>query len=728
MIASYDPNESFTENPSGDFYFTEDGPRPNLFRDSKSPEFSNTRTDSEFDFSCEATDVQLIDLETFEDYPIFEEEKENLKKVYDYMMSRKKERKKNAGKDMTQSHLTLSVLSFVLFLDFLYLDVNMLRLKLFTNYYEYYVITFLFSFLFIQALHYGISNIIYFTGILYAFVYIYTLTRNIVIVQNDRNKPDVNETGWFYFIIGLFTLIVVITLFHKYLMPFVQKYILSRITALRYTTKKVVSKTTQQTKYEFENGKIIFMIKQLDQHNLNKMSGFGTWVDNSFHGEHLDGYFDLGIPVGPFKSVESKTPNIFKSIRIIFASNAGGKLFIEKTKLGYGVASVECCVSGEFYMNYPLVNYIQEKVECSCPKRMCFCVDQIIKKHLYFHLDENAPVTAINVFVDQNEKCLYLPGYSTKDQKKRKEVVVTVNKSKSALSVDSHWISLAESISEGNIEALLFIHGLDHTLYDALRRMGQMLALGNFPQHIVPFVFNWPSSQNAACYYCAANNACDRNQHRDFYNFLKSLENAGVKRIHIMCHSLGSKFFMQSYLLVQTLFEKVEKKRNESNSEVSENDDEKSVERDTQRMKFANLILLNSDYEVDTFVDDYNELKERCEHVTIYADQRDSALSVSNFLTKKNRLGANITPLMSNGVVLENIDIIDTSELDRNINEARHGFFNINKVMIDDIFDIVVNSKKAENRVTRLLKVNGIYRFSLLPSFSQMRFSSVEKK
>ncbi|EKE42709.1 hypothetical protein ENUP19_0339G0008 [Entamoeba nuttalli] len=684
--------------------------------------------------SLDFNDVQVLDIEVYEDYPIFEEEKDSLIKLYHYMMKRKALRKKNVNKDQSKSQLTSTTLSLILFLDFLHLYINMVRLNLFSGFYEYYVLVFLFSFLLMISMHYSNPILIYLFTLLYIFIYCYTLISNILITGTDESSNKNQSKRWYGFIVPLIFVLFLGVIFYMWIYPLLYKLVSSLLKS-RFSIRKIVSKKTQKTKYEFDHGKYLFMINEFDQNNLNRTSGFGTWIDNSFHGERLEGYFDNAIPVGPFHSVESKTPNIFKSIRIIFASNSGGKLFIEKTKLGYGVASVECCVSGTFYKHYPLVHYIAEKKECNCRKRECFCITNILKNHLYFHLEENKPVSNISVMVDQKENCLFIPGYYSKHAKKRKEVTITVKdfNNEKTLEVDSHWIKRCGSVAEGNIEVLLFIHGLDHTLYDALRRMGQMLALGNFPQHILPLVFNWPSSQNAACYYCAANNACDRNQHRDFFNFLKSLQNAGVKRIHIMCHSLGSKFFMQSYLLVQSLFKKVSKSSTRystygTSSDISEGELNEDIEQGNIKMEFANLILLNSDYEVETFVEDYNELKERCEHITIYADQRDSALHVSNFLTKKERLGARTTPLEYNGEVLDKIDIIDTSELDRNINEARHGFFNINKMMIDDLFDIIVNSKPASSRVTRLVNINGTYRFSLLPSFSQMRFSQVEQK
>jgi hypothetical protein len=36
------------------------------------------------------------------------------------------------------------------------------------------------------------------------------------------------------------------------------------------------------------------------------------------------------------------------------------------------------------------------------------------------------------------------------------------------------------------------------------------------------------------------------------------------------------------------------------------------------------------------------------------------------------------------------VDIIDTGDLDSNVNGQFHGYFNINRVMVDDLYDLIV--------------------------------------
>jgi esterase/lipase superfamily enzyme len=58
-------------------------------------------------------------------------------------------------------------------------------------------------------------------------------------------------------------------------------------------------------------------------------------------------------------------------------------------------------------------------------------------------------------------------------------------------------------------------------------------------------------------------------------------------------------------------------------------------------LELQNLILLNPDYEVDTFRSDHEELAQYCPAITVYADSRDVALKLAFRLNQKKSLGRN---------------------------------------------------------------------------------------
>lgn len=53
-------------------------------------------------------------------------------------------------------------------------------------------------------------------------------------------------------------------------------------------------------------------------------------MDTSYQGELLTGYWEQGIPVGPFESMENDTRSLLVNLRIIFGTNGGGKWWLDR--------------------------------------------------------------------------------------------------------------------------------------------------------------------------------------------------------------------------------------------------------------------------------------------------------------------------------------------------------------------------------------------------------------
>lgn len=421
-----------------------------------------------------------------------------------------------------------------------------------------------------------------------------------------------------------------------------------------------------------------------------KPDGVGTWVDSSYHGEYLTGYFKNGIPIGPFESIESETRSILVNLRIIFATNCSGRLWLTRKPLQYGVASIEACISGSFYKNYPLVRMLSEPKVCSCEDR-CTCIKDMIKRKLYKHIDDDKKVQTISISIDKQTKSLNIPGHRPV-KKRNREVKVRLKKSnidsQFSLTLDKGWVT------RGSNEGVLFIHGIYHSLDDSLKRFGQFLALGHFPSSFKPFVFNWPSSSNPLLYYQAKELAYDPENHRDLRRFLLSIKNSGIESLSVMCHSMGTRVLLGAFSVIKDIFQE--------KYEVVDSDDGETFLRPsemkshTQRdfkaygMEFRNLILLNPDYELENFVQEYEILSRYCNSITIYADNRDVALKLSMRLNRKMKLGIHTLPIHDDEGNMLDVDIIDTGDLDGNMNSQFHGYFNINRAMIDDLRELIV--------------------------------------
>eukprot|EP01114_Cavostelium_apophysatum_P013880 TRINITY_DN3461_c0_g1_i1.p1 TRINITY_DN3461_c0_g1~~TRINITY_DN3461_c0_g1_i1.p1 ORF type:complete len:706 (+),score=141.48 TRINITY_DN3461_c0_g1_i1:202-2319(+) len=461
-----------------------------------------------------------------------------------------------------------------------------------------------------------------------------------------------------------------------------------------------------------------------------KPDGNGIWIDTSQQGEFLQGLWANGVPVGPFVSLENGTKSMLVNLRIPFATNAGGRFWTERIGLHYGVASVESCVSGKFIKGYPKVEFILPSSRCFC-KKHCVCVSELTAKTVYRHIDDDKLLKSVHVSIDKRN--IAVSGFKSV-KKKQDKITITMQKKgrESQLILDEDWISSDTS------EGLLYIHGYDHNLKDSLKRFGQFLALGHFPPHIKPFVFNWPSSSNPLFYWCAHSVASDNDVHRDLKKFIRGMKKAGIKHLHIMCHSMGVRFLLRSFPMLRDLFslrltspnssfhEDLHMHGSELISPIASPHGSMRISEDSiggrtykanpDGIELINLVLLNPDYELETFKNDYIELQPYCNKITIYADHRDAAIRLAFQMTSKLSLGNNINPLVDSRGRFLDIDLIDTSDLDRNTSSSFHSFFNVNRLMVDDLWELIVTGKRAEERSSRLKRWGQVYRFTILPS------------
>lgn len=285
-----------------------------------------------------------------------------------------------------------------------------------------------------------------------------------------------------------------------------------------------------------------------------------------------------------------------------------------------------------------------------------------------------------------------------------------------SLRVDDRWIPTTSK------EGLLFVHGIYHDLDDALKRFGHFLAMGHFPATIKPFVFNWPSSSNPLMYSYAKDNAAKGVHHTAFLHFLQSIRNSGITTLSIMCHSMGTRFLLHAFPIIKGLFKKKVVYDMMSDIDVNTLENPATIARPTSvphwegdGIAIPNLILLNPDYEVDSFRSYYQELSTYCKTITVYADNRDGALRLAHRLNSQASLGANVKPLYDEHGALLDIDIIDTGELDSNVSSSRHGFFNVSRICVDDLRDLIINANRAEDRSSRLKPYRSVYRFIVVP-------------
>ncbi|KAA8490965.1 hypothetical protein FVE85_9857 [Porphyridium purpureum] len=141
--------------------------------------------------------------------------------------------------------------------------------------------------------------------------------------------------------------------------------------------------------------------------------GLGEWIDTNPAGENLFGYFDRGIPVGPFRSNENSTHTrtSFVNLRIVFMDDNDVKDALKFVTPVFGVASVECVVSGEQLLGWPKVGVIQDAQTCRCgAAASCGCIQRMFDD-FYRHLDDTKRNTTISVSINDSWNGVEVSGY-----------------------------------------------------------------------------------------------------------------------------------------------------------------------------------------------------------------------------------------------------------------------------------------------------------------------------
>ncbi|KAK9173364.1 Alpha/beta hydrolase family protein [Cryptosporidium meleagridis] len=203
-------------------------------------------------------------------------------------------------------------------------------------------------------------------------------------------------------------------------------------------------------------------------------------------------------------------------------------------------------------------------------------------------------------------------------------------------------------------EVLIFIHGYNNTIMDALRQVGQMIAFGNFPSYIKPMVFSWPSGNSFLEYFKARKSAESPHTHNSLYQLILGLRNRGIRHIHIMTHSMGTRLFIQSFpkLLSENLLERCEQHDHRSSidpgnylglrhSETQFGDEINPTI--NEKVQIVSMTFLNPDYYLDDFINKaFPMLRQYCNLITMYGDSQDGALKWSEIIQGRKALGCNV--------------------------------------------------------------------------------------
>ncbi|KAG7357072.1 alpha/beta fold family hydrolase [Nitzschia inconspicua] len=334
-------------------------------------------------------------------------------------------------------------------------------------------------------------------------------------------------------------------------------------------------------------------------------------------------------------------------------------------------------------------------------------------------------------------------------------------------------------IPSNSKDVLVFVPGFNCSLKEALENFGQLIAMTKLDSHVHPILYNWPCGQVLTYHSASRASLSDRNL-ENFCKFLKGLQHAGVKNVHLMSHSMG----------VQTLVGSMVDKLDGSRSECSmcfhlaaDCDDVKPDEASSADSKVdeeslllcRTITLLNPDFPLVPFQEHaFRSIRRICKTVTVVGDKNDGALffsqtvnglavrygyrqpyellpndgnkkSLKELLTvgkcidslyfsedvaeRRGVVGHDYLRFRENAPILlreeahgklwMDLDVIDTTGLDTNIADIRHSAYNLNPSLLRDLEELVSTGKRAIDR-SLLYREGNVFSYCNAPSFVSM--------
>mmetsp|Transcript_11242 Transcript_11242/g.31889 ORF Transcript_11242/g.31889 Transcript_11242/m.31889 type:complete len:864 (+) Transcript_11242:160-2751(+) len=530
--------------------------------------------------------------------------------------------------------------------------------------------------------------------------------------------------------------------------------------------------------------------------NEGRPHGLGEWNDTYYHGEVLIGWWEHGAPCGPFHSQEAGSGAGFKQLQIMYFRNRTDDLFKTSKKIEFapihcGIMDIECCTAGIFFREYPKVGQyldikrseslsadIQETLNALLPMPESGSLGSVViqadllrgmlvSAHSAPHSTD--PCTVLVELCDHSGKRLD----RTKTKVHNLAMVLAENFSHRPVEDDSEDenedsqaavlplkpeegdLPLARAVVQPSLtvrgweqgsftknnEALVFLPGFNSATADSMKLLAQLLALGNFPSYLKPFIYSWPAGDLMG-FAGAQTHGAEANQtSQDLKAFLIALGETGIKNIHFLTHSMGIRVLTAALPTLEEIFVPA--------NPLAPSNCKDGPER---ALHLSTVLLLNTEIGRHEFVDCYaRRLTDMCGCISIYADGSDVALIGSELcnsllaLVWPNRRSPKVMEDLSKAPMkkqlarqnskweyslgrikkdllyadgqLVDVDIIQTTHLGANVQSVRHSAWSLNRELVDDLRDTIVNKQRAFQRSSRLQYRGGNrYNFLVAPT------------
>ena len=335
-------------------------------------------------------------------------------------------------------------------------------------------------------------------------------------------------------------------------------------------------------------------------------------------------------------------------------------------------------------------------------------------------------------------------------------------------------------------EVLIYMPGFNAAIPDGVKVCGQLLCLADFPPNLKAFMFSWPGGRGLT-YYTAINFSKHERNQADFAKFFASIIDAGVREIHILCHSVGAQVLFAALHLIAPMLQTCDQQAQQRHAAFGGGP---PTDETIPKARLATCLIPSPDYPLKRFIrHDFNALRKLCSCITLYCDTADRALTYSEIFNREKALGKNpfdlvraersgeedteraapsragrpaptrdatapsawemrgvlswvaslgeymgesVPAMFRQSSALEvdlssrlrhkgaplDMDVIDTSWMDSNVQELRHNYFNINRYMIDDIREVISMKRRAHLRTGRLTHRRGnVWSFLAAPKY-----------
>jgi len=329
-------------------------------------------------------------------------------------------------------------------------------------------------------------------------------------------------------------------------------------------------------------------------------------------------------------------------------------------------------------------------------------------------------------------------------------------------------------VSDKRKEALIFFPGFNSPTKKSLAAFGQFMAMTKLSAYVYPILFEWPVGQVLS--YRHSSQAAGASHTREkFLQLIKGLADAGIRHVQLMSHSMGVQPLLNvfedkvdgSRSDVSQLF------RLSSSFRTGLQDDEDKL------LICKNIIMLNPDFPLEAFVERaFLSIRQICNNITVLGDKRDQALFSSSFINgfcnwlghdkadvlksreeeertefqlvltvgrsidllyfpesgkreeeeesnstvDKSLIFSEVPPIiLSQQEEVEprnwlDIDVIDTTLLDTNVNDLRHSAFNINPFVLNDLQELIITGRRAARRSMLIYRQGNTFSYCQAPS------------